>query len=162
MARSVSVSIINAKIERLSLNEINKAAGCKETSPFRRFYDKLIYKTFGDFDIQWNMTCAMINQTEGRYLIYILFTFTKFSLLIFINSVALKTQFTSKWTESDIINENFQVTQAQSMIGDYNSPEQSISPRPWEVRFHTQHYEILSQVLLMANKLKIFSNVSPL
>ena len=71
------------------------------------------------------MTYAMITQTEGRYLIYILFTFTKFSLLVFINSVALKTQFTSKWTESDIINENFQVTQAQCMIGDYNSPEQS-------------------------------------
>ena len=57
--------------------------------------------------------------TLGKFLV---FSLTK---LIFINSVALKTQFTSKWTESDIINENFQVTQAQCMIGDYNSPEQS-------------------------------------
>ena len=40
--------------------------------------------------------------------------FSVFSLttLMFINSVALKTQFTSKWTKSDIVKENFPITQA--------------------------------------------------
>ena len=54
--------------------------------------------------------------------------FSVFSLttVIFVNSVALKTQFTSKWTESDIVKENFPITQAQCVMSDYNSPEQSI------------------------------------
>ena len=38
-----------AKIKGLSLTEINKAAGWKETSNFGRFYGKPIYKTFEDF-----------------------------------------------------------------------------------------------------------------
>ena len=41
-----------AKIKGLSLSETNKAAGWKETSTFRRFYDKPIFKTIGDLDIQ--------------------------------------------------------------------------------------------------------------
>ena len=58
-------------------------------------------------------------------------TFGKFCVLslttlMFVNSVALKTQFTSKWTGSDIVKENFSITQAQCVMGDYNSPEQSI------------------------------------
>ena len=54
--------------------------------------------------------------------------FSVFSLntLIFVNSVALKTQFTSKWAGSDIVKENFPITQAQCVMGDYNSLEQSI------------------------------------
>ena len=65
-----------------------------------------------------------------RYLIYIMFTLGKFSvfsltILIFIQSVALKTQFTSKWTESVIV-KNFPITQAQCEMGDYNSIEESI------------------------------------
>ena len=43
-----SASTSKAKIERLSLNEINKASGWKETSTFRHFYDKPIYRTFVD------------------------------------------------------------------------------------------------------------------
>ena len=35
-----------AKVKGLSLSEINKAAGWKETSTFRRFYNELIFKTF--------------------------------------------------------------------------------------------------------------------
>ena len=42
-----------------------------------------------------------------------------------VNSVALKIQFTSKWTVPDI-KENFPITQAQFVMGDCNSPEQSI------------------------------------
>ena len=73
----------------------------------------------------------MVNQTESRYLIYIMVTLGKFSVfslttLMFDNSVALKTQFTLKWTGSDIVKDNFSVTQAQCVMGDYNSPEQSI------------------------------------
>ena len=49
--------------------------------------------------------------------------------LMFVNSVALKTQFTSKWTGSDIVKENFQITQAQCVMGDYIYLEQSIRPR---------------------------------
>ena len=45
---------------------------------------------------------------------------------MFVNSVALKTQFTSKWTGSDIVKENFSITQAQCVMRDYNSTEQSI------------------------------------
>ena len=45
---------------------------------------------------------------------------------MFVNYVVLKKQFTSKWTGSDIVNENFQITQGQCVMGDYNSPEQSI------------------------------------
>ena len=40
-----------AKIKGLTLSEINKAAGWKETSTFRRFYHKPILKTFGDLVI---------------------------------------------------------------------------------------------------------------
>ena len=69
------------------------------------------------------------------YLIYIPFTFRKFSVFslnteLFVNSVASKTQFTSKWTGSDIVKENFPITQTQCKEGDYNSAEQSIWPRP--------------------------------
>ena len=46
--------------------------------------------------------------------------------LMFVNSVALKTQFSSKWTGPDIVKENFPITQAQCLMRDYNSPEQSI------------------------------------
>ena len=58
-------------------------------------------------------------------------TLRKFSvfsptILMFVNSVALKTQFTSKWIGSDIVKENFPITQAQCVMGGYNSPEQSI------------------------------------
>ena len=42
-----------------------------------------------------------------------MFSLTAF--LIFVNSAALKTQVTSKWIGSNI------VTQAQCVIGDYNS-----------------------------------------
>ena len=53
--------------------------------------------------------------------------FSLFSLttLMFVNYVALKTQFTLKWTGSDIVRENFSITQAQCLKGDNNSPEQS-------------------------------------
>ena len=73
----------------------------------------------------------MVNQTKSRYLIYIMVTLGKFSVfflttLMFDNSVALKTQFTLKWTGSDVVKDNFSVTQAQCVMGDYNSPEQSI------------------------------------
>ena len=47
-------------------------------------------------------------------------------MLRFVNSVALKTQFTPKWTQSEIVKDNFPITQGQHVIGDYNSPEQSI------------------------------------
>ena len=50
-----SASTAKAKIKKLSLSEINKAAGWKETSTFRRFY-KPIFKTFGDL----NVTCFSI------------------------------------------------------------------------------------------------------
>ena len=47
-----SASASKAKIKGLSLSKINKAAGWKETSTFRRFHDKPIFKTFGDLVIQ--------------------------------------------------------------------------------------------------------------
>ena len=51
-----SASTSKAKIKGLSLSEINKAvAGWKETSTFRRFYDKSIFKTFGD--LCYSVTC---------------------------------------------------------------------------------------------------------
>ena len=58
-------------------------------------------------------------------------TFGKFSVfslttLMIVKSVALKIQFTSKWTGSDTVKENFPITQAQCVMGGYNSPEQSI------------------------------------
>ena len=73
----------------------------------------------------------MVNQTYLRCLIYIILTLGKFHvfsnhMLRFVNSVALKTQFTSKWTQSDIVKDNFPITQGQHVICDYNSPEQSI------------------------------------
>ena len=57
----------------------------------------------------------MVSQAEARYLIYIMFTFVKFSVfsrttLMFVIYVALKTQFASKWTGSDIVSENFLIT----------------------------------------------------
>ena len=54
--------------------------------------------------------------------------FSVFSLttLMFVNSVALTTQFTSKWTGSDIVKENFPITQTPCVMGDHNSPEQSV------------------------------------
>ena len=60
-----------------------------------------------------------------------MFTFGKFSVfsvttIMFVNYVALNTQFASKWTGSDIVKKNFPITQAQCAMGDYNSPEQSI------------------------------------
>ena len=42
------------------VSEINKAAGWKETSTFRRFYYKPIFKTFRDLVIQRHV---MVNQT---------------------------------------------------------------------------------------------------
>ena len=62
-----------------------------------------------------------------------MFTFGKFSVfslttLMFVNSVALKTQFTSKWTGSDIVKEDFPIMEAQCVMGDYNFPEQSVLP----------------------------------
>ena len=59
-----------------------------------------------------------------------MFTLGKFSVfslttLIFVQSVALKTQFTSKWTESVIV-KNFPITLEQCVMGDYNSTEQSV------------------------------------
>ena len=47
--------------------------------------------------------------------------------LIFVNSVALKNQLTSNWTGSDIVKDNFPITQAQHVMGDYNSREQSMT-----------------------------------
>ena len=55
-----SASTRKARINRLSSSEINKAVGWKETSTFRRFHDKPIFKTFEDIAIQWHV---MINQT---------------------------------------------------------------------------------------------------
>ena len=83
-------------------------------------------------------------------------TFSVFSLTtwMFVNSVALKTYFTSKWAGSDIVKENFLVTQTQCVMGDYSSPEQSIWPRLWEIRSHTQN-AILSYPLLMGKYLRI-------
>ena len=86
-------------------------------------------------------------------------TFEKLSLfslttLMFVNSLALKTQFTLKWTVPDIVKENFPITQAQCVMGDYSSPEQSIWPRPREVTCHTQN-AMLSHPLLMAKYLRI-------
>ena len=46
--------------------------------------------------------------------------------IMFVNPVALIIQFTSKWTGSDIVKENFKITQAQCVMGDCNSSEQSI------------------------------------
>ena len=59
-----------------------------------------------------------------------MFTFGKVSVfslttLMFVNSVALKTQFTSKWTGSYIVKENFPIKQSQCVMSDYNSSEQS-------------------------------------
>ena len=50
--------------------------------------------------------------------------------LIFVNSLTLKTQFTSKWTGSDIARKNFPITQTQCVLCDYDSSEQSIWFRP--------------------------------
>ena len=47
-----SASTSKAKIKGLSLSEINKAACWKGTSTFRRFYDKPIFKTFGNLVVQ--------------------------------------------------------------------------------------------------------------
>ena len=58
--------------------------------------------------------------TLGKFLMFSLTT------LMVVNCVALKTQFTSKWTGSDIVKENFPITQAQFVMVDYNSPEQYI------------------------------------
>ena len=37
---------------------------------------------------------------------------------MFFNSIALKTYLTSKWTGSDVENENFLIAQAQCVMGD--------------------------------------------
>ena len=55
-----SSSTSKVKIKGLSLSEISKAAGWKETSTFRHFYDKPIFKIFWDLVIQWHV---MVNQT---------------------------------------------------------------------------------------------------
>ena len=57
-------------------------------------------------------------------------TLGKFSVFsvttsMFLNSVALTTQFTSKWTGSDIVKENFPITQTPCVMGGHNSSEQS-------------------------------------
>ena len=51
------------------------------------------------------------------------------NFLVYVNFVALKTQFTSKGTVSDIVKENFLTTQAQYVMSDCISPEQSFWPR---------------------------------
>ena len=43
-----SASTSKTKFQGLSLGEIKNVAGRKETSTFRRFYDKPMYKTFED------------------------------------------------------------------------------------------------------------------
>ena len=57
---------------------------------------------------------------------YSAYTWKIFSVLsnhiYVVNSVALKTQFTSKWTGSDFVKENFPITEAHCVIGDFNSP----------------------------------------
>ena len=58
--------------------------------------------------------------THRRFLVFSL------TSLIFVNSVALKNQLTSNWTGSDIVKDNFPITQAQHVMGDYNSREQSV------------------------------------
>ena len=58
--------------------------------------------------------------TFGKFLVFSLTT------LMFLNSVALKTQFKWKWTGLNIVKENFPITQTQCVMGDYNSPEQAI------------------------------------
>ena len=55
---TTSASTSKAKIikwNKLSLCEINKAAGWKKTSPFWRYYDQPIFKTFEDLVIQWRV-----------------------------------------------------------------------------------------------------------
>lgn len=47
-----SDSLSKAKSRGLSSSKINKAASWKETSAYRRFYDKPIYRTFGELVIQ--------------------------------------------------------------------------------------------------------------
>ena len=54
-----SASTSKAKVKGVSLTEINKAAGWKETS--RRFYDKPILKTFEDLVIQWHVMVKIFN-----------------------------------------------------------------------------------------------------
>ena len=86
--------------------------------------------------------------------------FSLFSLTILMfNYVALKTQFTLKWTGSDIVRENFSITQAQWVKGNNNSPEQSSWPRPWEVTSHSQN-EILFHHFSWQNTSKL-TNISP-
>ena len=72
-----SASTSKAKIKRLSVSETNRAAGWKETLTFRRFYQKPIYKILVDLVTQWH---DMVNQTQSRYLIYIMLAFGKFSM----------------------------------------------------------------------------------
>ena len=74
-ARSASTS--KAKIKRLSVSKTNRAAGWKETLTFRRFHQKPIYKILVDLVTQWH---DMVNQTQSRYLIYIMLAFRKFSM----------------------------------------------------------------------------------
>ena len=78
-----SASTGKAKIKGLSLSEINKAVGWKETSTFRRFYDKPIFEIYGDLVIQWHV---MVNQTYSRYLIYII-AYTWKILSVFSNQI---------------------------------------------------------------------------
>ena len=66
--------------------------------------------------------------------------FSLTTLLIFLSSIDLKTQFTPKWTGLNIVEENFPITQAQCVMGDYNSTEQSIWSRPWKITCDTQCY----------------------
>ena len=80
-----SATTSKTKIKGLSQTEINKAARWTETSTFRRLCDKPIFKTFGDL--------VIINQTQSRYLIYIMLILGKFSVfslttLMLVNSVA--------------------------------------------------------------------------
>ena len=81
------------------MSERNKAAGWKETSTFRQFYYKLIYKRF-----------AGLVEIFDIYYVYICKILSVFSLatLIFLNSFVLKNQFTSNWTASDIVKGNSQ------------------------------------------------------
>ena len=47
---------------------------------------------------------------------------------IFVNSLTLKVQFTSKWTGTDIAQKNFSITKTQCVLCDYDFPEQPIWP----------------------------------
>ena len=87
------------------MTEINGAAGWGSNSTFKKFHEKSIHKTCRNSVIQLkhNTTCSEF------ILIYILNQ-------LFLDSIALKNQLTSKWTRSDIVKENFPFTKAQCVV----------------------------------------------